>query len=177
MTSFAHTAAGGGTNLEQIALAVAVVALGLAFLVQKTVDRRVSVGLVAFGLIALIGSLTFLRGFGEEPAVTVGGEEFSETELQDAVVGLCSARESATEDVDGAETAFLDRAHEPLHVLVAAIEDDDRALAGRLLVAKQVVEAEFDGDRDPQELEQDMDELLSVTVEALEVVGIEAHAC
>ena len=177
MTSFAHTATGTGTDLEQIALAVAILVLGLSFLIQNSVDRRVSIGLAAFGLLALIGSFTFLRNIGGDPAIAVDGEEFSESELQDAVVGLCSARESAPDDVADAEAAFLDRAHRPLHVLAAAVEDDDRELAGRLLVAKQIVESEFNGDRDPQELEQDLGELLDVTVEALQVLGIEAQTC
>lgn len=163
--------------MDSIALAVGVICLGLAFLVQKSLDRRVSIALVVIGLVGLVGSFTFLQNIGGGNTITVQGQEFEEEELQDAVTAICTARNEAPTDPDAAEVAFLDRAHIPLHVIAAAVEDEDRALAGRLLEAKQAVEEEFAGKTDPDELTEGFEELLVVTVEALKVLEIPASEC
>ena len=172
----AHAASGGG-NLDQIGLGLGVVLLGLAFLVQKSLDRRVSIALIVLGLVGLIGSFTFLKDIGGGNTIIVQGQEFEEEKLQDAVAALCTARNAAAGDPDGAEVTFLDRAHVPLHVIAAAVEDEDRALAGELLEAKQSVEEQFAGKTDPQELEEDLKTLLEVTVESLQVLQIPASTC
>ena len=172
----AHSASGGG-SLDQIGLAVGVICLGLAFLVQKSLDRRVSIALVVVGLVGLVGSFTFLKNIGGGNTITVQGQEFQEQELQDAVVAICTARNEADTDTEAAELVFLDSAHLPLHVIAAAVEDEDRALAGRLLEAKQTVEEEFAGKTDPAELADELDALLDVTVESLYVLEIEVSTC
>ncbi|MBW3595284.1 MAG: hypothetical protein KY391_06860 [Actinobacteria bacterium] len=174
--SFAHSGTGGG-NVESIALALGLVLLGLAFLVQRSLDRRVSILLVVLGLVAFVGSFTFLKNVGGGTTITVQGQEFEEEELQDAVAAICTARNEAATDPEAAQMAFLDRAHLPLHVIAAAVEDEDRALSGDLLEAKQAVEEEFAGTADPEDLVDQLEELLEVTVEALQVLEIPASTC
>jgi hypothetical protein len=171
----AHALSGGG-GLENVALAAGLILLGLAFLVQKSLDRRVSIALLGLGLVLFIGSFTFLQNVGGGDTITVQGQEFETSELVDAVTAMCTARDDA-DDKEGAQATFLNRAHIPLHVIAAALEDEDRALAGRLLEVKQGVEEEFAGDADPKELADGLDELITVTAEALNVLGIEAATC
>lgn len=172
----AHSTTGGG-GLEEIGLAVGLVLLGLAFLVQKSLDKRVSIALVVLGLVGLIGSFTFLKNIGGGSTIVVQGQEFEEEQLVDALSAVCTARSEASSDTDAAQRAFLDRAHLPLHVIGAAVEDEDRALAAELLEAKQDVEEEFVGKGDPDVLVDQLEELLTVTVEALEALEIPASTC
>lgn len=171
----AHTTAGGG-SLDEIALALGLILLGLAFLVQKSMDRRISILLVVLGLVAFIGSLTFFKNIGGGNTITVQGQEFTEDELVGAIAAMCSTRDGV-DDPQSAQVTFLDRAHIPLHVMAAAVEDEDRALSGRLLEAKQAVEEEFAGEADPEELEQRLDELIEVSVEVLTALEIPADTC
>jgi len=174
--TLAHSAAGGG-SLDDIALALGLVLLGLAFLVQKSLDRRVSIALVILGVVGLVGSFTFLKNVGGGSTITVQGQEYEEEQLVDAVAALCTARNEVTNDRDAANAVFLDRSHVPLHVIAAAVEDEDRALSAEMLEAKQAVEQEFAGKSDPDVLVERLEELLEVTVEALQVLDIPASTC
>lgn len=171
----AHSTSGGG-SFDEYALALGLVLLGLAFLVQKSMDRRISILLLVLGLVAFIGSLTFFKNIGGGNTVTVQGQDFTDEEFVSAVAGICAARDEV-DDPESAEATFLDRAHGPLHVMAAAIADDDRALAGSLLEAKQGVEEEFAGDTDPEELEAAMNRLMLVSVEVLNALGVRADTC
>ena len=172
---FAHTTTGtGGPGLEQIALSLGILLLGLAFLVQKSLDPRVSIALLVLGVVAFIGAFTFLRG--GETSVTVDGREVTEGDLQDAVFALCLVRDG-TEDIEAADATFQDRAHGSLHDLVTAVEDDDRELAGRLLIAKQAVENGLSNPQGPEHLAQDTDRLIAVAGDALQTLGMEAPEC
>ena len=173
--TLAHTTTStGGPGLEQIALSVGIVLLGLAFLVQKSLDPRVSIALLVLGIVAFVGAFTFLRG--GETTITVGGREVSEGDFEGAVLALCLVRDGA-DDIEAADATFQDRAHGPLHDLVTAVQDDDRELAGRLLVAKQAVENGLSGGEDPEQLAEDTDRLIAVTGDALQTVGMEAPEC
>lgn len=61
--------------------------------------------------------------------------------------------------------------------MAAAIADDDRALAGSLLEAKQGVEEEFAGETDPEDLEREMNRLMEVSVEVPNALGVQADTC
>lgn len=173
--TFAHTTTStGGPGLEQIALSAGIVLLGLAFLVQKSMDPRVSIALLVLGIVAFVGAFTFLRG--GEASITVDGRQVTEGDLEEAVFALCLVRDGA-EQVEAADATFQDRAHGPLHDLVTAVEDDDRALAARLLIAKQAVENGLTGTTDPEQLAEDTERLISVTGDALQTVGMEVPEC
>jgi hypothetical protein len=171
----AHSTSGGG-SFDEIALALGLILLGLAFLVQKSMDRRISILLVVLGLVAFIGSLTFFKNIGGGNTITVQGQEFTEDQLVGAMAAMCTTR-NQVDDPQSAQAVFLDRAHIPLHVMAAAVEDEDRALSGRLLEAKQAVEEEFAGKADPEELEQGLNELIEISAEVLNTLGIPADTC
>ena len=172
----AHSAGSGG-SLDQIALAAGVLLLGLAFLVQKSMDRKVSIALVVLGLAGLIASFTVLKNIGGANTIVVNDQEYTEEELQDAITGLCTARETADRDVDEAEDIFQNRAHLPLHVIAAGVEDEDRAVTAELLEAKTALEDEFINKRRPEEVVSRMTDLIEITAEALDTLGVPASTC
>jgi hypothetical protein len=171
------TSSGGGNGLDQIVLAAGVLALGLAFVFQKNVDKKVGVLLVVAGIVAIGLSLTVLKpGFGGA-TVTINGDDYPEEQLTEASAGLCDATEIAEDDEEEARIIFVDRVHTALHIIVAGIEDDDRELSGRLLRAKQTVEDQLAGEDDAGSLTDDLNELREATDEALLALGIEAPSC
>ncbi|MDQ3941039.1 MAG: hypothetical protein M3238_06805 [Actinomycetota bacterium] len=174
-----HSATSGGTNIDQIVLAGGVVALGVAFLIQKTVDRRVSALLVVIGVAGVVASLTVLKGGAAlgEPSIEVQGETYTESQLGETVVALCDARDAARRDVTEANEIFLDRGHVPLHVIAVALEDDDRIAAGNLLEAKQRVEQDLIDDVQGTVLANDLDRLKAATVASLEALDLGAPTC
>lgn len=64
------------------------------------------------------------------------------------IAALCQVLDFSTKGrADEAERVFLGRLHNDLHVLAAAAADADRRASGRLLEAKQVIEADVRGSR------------------------------
>ena len=98
-------------------------------------------------------------------------------QVDDAVEGLCQAREEAGGDVNPARTTFYDRSHDPLHAIAGALEPVDRPLAGRLLEAKQAVEADLASPARAASLTADLDRLLEVTREALARLSVPSPPC
>ena len=167
--------ASSGMNIEAVVLAVGVVVLGAAFLVQKTVDPKVSILLVVIGIAGIIAALTFLNPGGR--SITVQGQTYDEAELGEAVLGICDARDAAEEDLDAANEIFIDRVHVPLHVIVAAVEDDDRALSGRILEAKQKVEQDLIDEAPAEVLVRDLTSLNDSASLGLERLSMSAPSC
>lgn len=127
-----------------------------------------------------VAALTILVGCGDgdggsPPAATVPG--LPAPQVDDAVKGLCQAREEAGGDVNGARTTFYDRSHEPLHVVARALEPVDRPLAGRLLEAKEAVEADLASPSRAPALSADLDRLLEVTRASLSRLSVAAPSC
>jgi hypothetical protein len=116
-------------------------------------------------------------GSNDGGTLDVNGERVERTELREIVETLCLARSRAPEDREAARAAFFGRAHGPLHTLAKAVQVSDRQAAGKLLRAKQAVEADF-GDRAAgAALEADLRRLADEAVQALAEVGIEAKPC
>jgi len=89
--------------------------------------------------------------------------------------GLCEAAGKAEAgDTAGAEELFYDIVHQPLHDLAAATSEVDRALAGRLLEAKEAVESGLDTDQVDGDLFQ---ALLAAADEALVTTGHDGVPC
>ena len=88
---------------------------------------------------------------------------------------VCAAASSADAgEREAAERHFVDEAHAPLHDLAAAAGTRDRAAAGRLLEAKQRVEAAVENDAPDLQLAS----LVSTTRRAIEVAdGRDPGAC
>ena len=82
--------------------------------------------------------------------------------------GLRAGRARATRP-DAARRAFIDRAHQPIHELATAVAREDRAVAARLLEAKQAVERDLDGGA--AGLAGDLDRLLDATRRAIAATG------
>ena len=78
-------------------------------------------------------------GGSDGPDPSPSAAAVSQTVADDAVLGVCDAIAALPEDPDGAEAAFLDRAHQAIHLVAAAVQPLDPATAGELLVAKQAV--------------------------------------
>ena len=94
-----------------------------------------------------------------------------------AFLGLCTARASAGTDVKSARSTFYDRSHDPLHSIARDLEPVDRALAARLLEAKEAVESGLRPERPPPSLGPDLDRLVEVTGQALARLSLSAPRC
>ncbi len=94
-----------------------------------------------------------------------------------AVQGLCLARSQADADPKSVRGTFYDRSHEPLHTLARAMEPIDRALAARLLEAKEAVEADVNTQPLPATSAADLDHLIEVTGQVLQRLAIPAIPC
>lgn len=108
--------------------------------------------------------------------VSCGGERPSADPYLSAGSGLCDA--SAAADVGELELArqgFYDTAHQPLHQLAVEVADVDRALAARLLEAKESVESGLDSGG--SELADSFLTLLGAVDDSLRATGHSPIAC
>jgi hypothetical protein len=94
-----------------------------------------------------------------------------------AVSALCEIAAHEAADRDAASAAFLDRAHQTLHVIAAAVEVRDRPAAAALQQAKGVVEEDLARRRLPRSFADDIAALVSETRNSLERVGIDVPPC
>ena len=92
-----------------------------------------------------------------------------------AVLGLCDLVHET--DIVEANTAFLDRSHETLHVIAAAADVVDRVASSALLEAKQQIEADLAEPAVPGGFAVDMRFLLQAVRAALDVIGLDPPAC
>jgi hypothetical protein len=107
-----------------------------------------------------------------------GSQEAARTaRYRDAAVALCEAARQAGPDVNRARTTFYDRSHDALHAIARDLEGLDRPLTGRLLEAKQAVEAGFDAEPPPPDLPDRLSRLASATRAALQPLGLEVPPC
>lgn len=117
---------------------------------------------------ALFAGLMFLVLTG---CIESGGDD----PYRSAGSGLCEAAMKAEAgDIAGAEELFYDIVHQPLHDLAAATSEVDRALAGRLLEAKESVESGLDTHQADGELFQ---ALVVAADEALVTTGHDGVPC
>jgi hypothetical protein len=92
------------------------------------------------------------------------------------VLGLCQlGRDVERGDGGAAEATFLDRSHDGLHAIAAALEAVDRAAAGDVLGSKQAVEQAF-ADGELPTVEQ-VATLLSATRRGLAVLELPVPPC
>ena len=116
------------------------------------------------------------RGSSGAATVEVGGEPVSATRLAAAAAALCQATEEARSDVDAARTTFYDRSHADVHVIAQALEEVDRSRAGRILLAKQRVEAELLSGGSPT-LPDDLRQLFLATRAGLHRLDVSVPDC
>jgi hypothetical protein len=105
--------------------------------------------------------------------VACGGSDGpdSDTRLVDAHAALCEAAAQP----DRARALFFDRSHDALHEVARRLEEPDRALAGRVLEAKQTVESELTASRPGRP--DDLRRLAEVYRDALGRLAITAPPC
>ncbi len=94
-----------------------------------------------------------------------------------ALADLCLAEDEAGARPRAAEVRFFDRSHATLHLIARALEDVDRSLAGRLLEAKQRVEADFSGLASGDRVADDLGRLAAVTGEGLDRLAVPRPPC
>lgn len=101
-------------------------------------------------------------------AVACGSTATGESGADPLVSDICAAADSALAGhANDAEERFVDRAHQRLHELAAEVTEVDRAVAARLLEAKQRVEADLDHEPvDAAALSEDLGALADATVDA-----------
>lgn len=92
-----------------------------------------------------------------------------------AVLGLCDLVHET--DIVQANTTFLDRSHETLHVIAAAADVEDRIASSALLEAKQRVEADLAEPAVPDGFAVDVRFLLQAVRAALDVIGLDSPGC
>ncbi len=139
--------------------------------------------LLRLGLALVLGTVA-CDGADDDPApqstgstIVVAGDPVPAGRLTDALENLCTARGEAPERPRAAEARFFDRSHETLHVVARALEDVDRPLAGRLLEAKQKVEADFSGLASGDRVADDLGRLVEVTALALDRLAVPIPPC
>ena len=130
-------------------------------------------------LVAALATLVSCGGGGAANTV----EPINEAEslpIQIALQGLCDARTIAEAgDVQGASDIFQSRAHAELHTLADRLAASDREAAGRLLEAKQRVEAAFASaaTASPGAVAADLSALEGEVAAAAESLGLDRPAC
>ena len=140
---------------------------------------RRAVGALVVATLAGATGATACSGNGSSPSATTAPTATGPpgSAYQVAFVGLCLARASARIDVNTARSTFYDRSHDPLHLLAQDLAPLDRALAARLLEAKEAVESDFGSDPVPPSLGPDLDRLVQVTAEGLVRLSLPAPRC
>ena len=137
--------------------------------------RTAAVAAVAAGVLALVGC------GGDDPSVPPTTAPATTaprpSPYRAAFLGLCAARASSGTDVNSARATFYDRSHDPLHSIARDLEPVDRALAARLLQAKEAVESGLCPDRARPTLGPDLDRLVEVTGQALTRLSLPAPPC
>lgn len=138
---------------------------------------RTALVVVALGLALTIASACSLG------ATSDGGSGGSVASLADqsvatiAIQGLCETRAAAaTGGIPAATGPFLDRAHDPLHVLAASLAPTAPGTASRLLEATSVIEAQLTEASSATFL-SDLDHLVEITREAVTQAGLDAPPC
>jgi hypothetical protein len=112
-----------------------------------------------------------------EPATVAPPTPPTPEMLVRVVPALCDATRAAGRDVPEARAIFEDRAHQDLHALAAHAQAQDRAAAGRLLEAKNVVEQDIQFPRRWGHLAGNLVALTETTRATLTVLAVPAPTC
>lgn len=111
---------------------------------------------------------------GEAP----GGISLVSQELATAtVLALCDARGAAAIDPRAAAEPFLDRAHDGLHLIAAALATTDAAASGAILEGTSLVEGDLMTDPPGPALLPDLEGVLGATRNGVETLGLAAPDC
>jgi hypothetical protein len=168
---------GGGTDLETVLIAGGITCLGLAFLVQKNVDRKISITLLALGAVGLVAAFAVPSSSPpvKGPSITVQGQKYAISDLEKAMGSLCHAQSVVDTDVETARDDFLN-AHTPLHVIAAALEEDNnRKEEARLLEITIQVENDLKKDTLGPDFPQHIKDVTAATASGLKALAAERN--
>ena len=172
----AHLLTGsGGTDLETVLIAGGITCLGLAFLVKKNVDKKISITLLALGAVGLVAAFAVPSSAPtpKGPSITVQGQKFAISDLEKAIGDLCHARSVVGTDPETARDDFIN-AHNPLHVIAAALEEDDnRKEEAKLLEITVKVETDLRQDELGSDFPQHIEDVTAAARHGLQAVADE----
>ena len=140
--------------------------------------------LVRPAVIAVAATVVLLEGCGGSGSSPAGGPAPTSApsttghSLEGLADGVCGvARQARAGDPAAARALFVGRVHEDLHQLADELSEMDRAVAARVLEAKQRVEDDLDRPVAPPDLGSDADELVAATGEGLRRLGLAVEEC
>lgn len=99
----------------------------------------------------------------------MGGGDADRSTEADALAGVCETL-SAASTGDDVRRPFYDDAHEGLHTLASDVTDLDRAVAARLLRAKERVESALDEQFPQEQITSMVQNLAEATQDAVRVI-------
>ena len=149
-------------------------------------DRRVAGGSLGAVLVAVLVAAVALAACGSSGEGSVPSPSdlpsgslgvVNQRDADDAMRGLCQLLAVGASDRDRANALFHDRSHQELHVIAAAAEVRDAPAAGRLLRAKERVEADLQGRRLPATFGGDVEGLIAASAKALAAIGLTSPSC
>jgi len=97
--------------------------------------------------------------------------------LASAVDGLCLARSQVAGDPTAVRGTFYDRSHAAIHTIARELEPVDRALAARLLEAKEAVEVDVNAQPLGASSAADLDHLVDIARQGLARLSVPVGAC
>lgn len=137
--------------------------------------RARSLLLVTVVALALVASAC---GEDEVPTgTTATGSPSTQAQADEAMGGLCDIAAGGLSEMADVHEAFHGRAHEALHSVASEAQEVDPVVAGALLEAKAVVEADLEEVTPPPDLPQHAQALVAAFGGALETIGLQAGAC
>ena len=142
---------------------------------QKAARPWLLIVLTVLGL-AGVGFALYSQTAGKPDAAGTGVQTSDEV-LRVAYAGLCETRSLAGDDLDEARGQFYGRVHSPLHDIARKAEEADRAVAARMLEAKNDVEQSFNTFAPAEATTAALDLLLTRTAEALNSIGVTTSGC
>ena len=98
-------------------------------------------------------------------------------QADEAMTALCDIAEGRVTAFEQVRAAFNDRAHETLHHVAAATQEEDPAKAAALLEAKSVVETDLGRDEAPIRVAEHVTALATATAAAIRAIGLEGEPC
>ena len=119
-------------------------------------------------------------GADEDPGggTTTGAPgTITQARADEALGGLCDIAAGGLTEMADVHEAFHGRAHASLHAVAAEAQEVDAVVAGALLEAKAVVEADLEEAAAPADLPAHTQALVAAFAAALETIGLQATTC
>jgi hypothetical protein len=119
-------------------------------------------------------------GADEDPGggTTTGAPgTITQPQADEAMGGLCDIAAGGLTEMADVHEAFHGRAHAALHAVAAQAQEVDAVVAGALLEAKAVVEADLEEAAPPADLPAHTQTLVAAFAAALETIGLQATTC